>query len=69
MVEQSIYRREAFVGAAGIDEIYIFSKTDLTCCGSGSTVMTVSCRISISEYLARVEERRSGGRQESEDWL
>jgi len=41
-VEQSIKRRDSSVGAGGRVEARMASKTDLTCCGSGSTVMTVS---------------------------
>lgn len=43
IVEQSTKRRVDNVGAVGRADTNIFSNTDLTCCGSGKTVMTVSC--------------------------
>jgi hypothetical protein len=42
IVEQSIKRRDSSVGAGGRVEARMASKTDLTCWGSGSTVMIVS---------------------------
>ena len=43
IVEQSIYRRGPLLGAGGRADESICSKTALTCCGSGRTVMMMSC--------------------------
>jgi hypothetical protein len=68
MVEQSMNSRDCSDGAGGSEDARMVSKTDLTCWGSGRTVMIVSYSLVSLVYWAsdsfhgRIERK-------SEDWL